>query len=122
MLDSMAEREGFEPPIALRLCLISSQVHSTGLCHLSAFVFNHLQPYLHCVIQPVPVSCGASKLSTAEAVCNVRGGHIASSCSMICGPSVLPQLEEQHQPSQVYLQTYGACNATNGARSRVIPS
>jgi hypothetical protein len=32
----MAEREGFEPPIALRLCLISSQVHSTGLCHLSA--------------------------------------------------------------------------------------
>ncbi len=34
-LDCMAEREGFEPPIALRLCLISSQVHSTGLCHLS---------------------------------------------------------------------------------------
>ena len=33
----MAEREGFEPPIALRLCLISSQVHSTGLYHLSAF-------------------------------------------------------------------------------------
>ena len=31
----LAEREGFEPPIALRLCLISSQVHSTGLCHLS---------------------------------------------------------------------------------------
>jgi hypothetical protein len=31
----VAEREGFEPPIALRLCLISSQVHSTGLCHLS---------------------------------------------------------------------------------------
>ena len=34
----LAEREGFEPPIALRLCLISSQVHSTGLCHLSAFL------------------------------------------------------------------------------------
>jgi hypothetical protein len=33
---SMAEREGFEPPIPLRVCLISSQVHSTGLCHLSA--------------------------------------------------------------------------------------
>jgi hypothetical protein len=33
----LAEREGFEPPIAFRLCLISSQVHSTGLCHLSAF-------------------------------------------------------------------------------------
>ena len=26
----LAEREGFEPPIALRLCLISSQVHSTS--------------------------------------------------------------------------------------------
>ena len=35
--ECMAEREGFEPPIAFRLCLISSQVHSTGLCHLSAF-------------------------------------------------------------------------------------
>jgi hypothetical protein len=34
----VAESEGFEPPIALRLCLISSQVHSTGLCQLSAFV------------------------------------------------------------------------------------
>ena len=34
----MAEREGFEPPIPLRVCLISSQVHSTGLCHLSAFI------------------------------------------------------------------------------------
>ena len=31
----MAERGRFELPIALRLCLISSQVHSTGLCHLS---------------------------------------------------------------------------------------
>ena len=31
----MAEREGFEPPIPSRVCLISSQVHSTGLCHLS---------------------------------------------------------------------------------------
>src|SRR5580698_8481368 len=32
----MAEREGFEPPVAFRLRLISSQVHSTGLCQLSA--------------------------------------------------------------------------------------
>src|SRR5277367_4876226 len=31
----MAERGGVEPPIPLRVCLISSQVHSTGLCHLS---------------------------------------------------------------------------------------
>jgi hypothetical protein len=34
----MAESEGFEPPIALRRCLISSQVHSTGLCQLSVCV------------------------------------------------------------------------------------
>jgi hypothetical protein len=33
--NGMAESEGFEPPIALRRCLISSQVHSTGLCQLS---------------------------------------------------------------------------------------
>ena len=39
----MAESEGFEPPIALRLCLISSQVHSTGLCQLSASVSRSLQ-------------------------------------------------------------------------------
>ena len=35
----MAESEGFEPPIDLRLCLISSQVHSTGLCQLSVPLF-----------------------------------------------------------------------------------
>src|SRR5579864_2275567 len=35
----MAESEGFEPPIDLRLCLISSQVHSTGLCQLSTLLY-----------------------------------------------------------------------------------
>ena len=50
ILNDLAEREGFEPPIALRLCLISSQVHSTGLCHLSALshsntdCFNRMSP------------------------------------------------------------------------------
>jgi hypothetical protein len=34
---NMAEREGFEPPVPVRVRLISSQVHSTGLCHLSVF-------------------------------------------------------------------------------------
>ena len=33
----MAEREGFEPPIPVKVWLISSQLHSTGLCHLSAY-------------------------------------------------------------------------------------
>ena len=31
----MAERGRFELPIPVKVCLISSQVHSTGLCHLS---------------------------------------------------------------------------------------
>ncbi len=31
----VAERGGFEPPIPLRVCRISSAVQSTGLCHLS---------------------------------------------------------------------------------------
>ena len=31
----LAEREGFEPPIPVKVWLISSQLHSTGLCHLS---------------------------------------------------------------------------------------
>ena len=39
MAEGMAESEGFEPPIDLRLCLISSQVHSTGLCQLSALLY-----------------------------------------------------------------------------------
>ena len=43
MPDDLAEREGFEPPIELPLCLISSQVHSTGLCHLSALDRTHLE-------------------------------------------------------------------------------
>ncbi len=41
IINLLAEREGFEPPIPLRVCLISSQVHSTGLCHLSAFVYDN---------------------------------------------------------------------------------
>ena len=42
----VAESEGFEPPIALRLCLISSQVHSTGLCQLSALFTTVYQMFL----------------------------------------------------------------------------
>jgi hypothetical protein len=32
----MAERGRFELPIPVKVWLISSQLHSTGLCHLSA--------------------------------------------------------------------------------------
>ena len=61
----MAEREGFEPPIALRLWLISSQLHSTGLCHLSG-------PEIHLTLPrtitnaPLNKECSSSK-STPQA-------------------------------------------------------
>jgi hypothetical protein len=38
----LAEREGFEPPIPVKVCLISSQVHSTALPSLRVFVFSYL--------------------------------------------------------------------------------
>ena len=38
----LAEREGFEPPIPVKVCLISSQVHSTALPSLRAFIINRL--------------------------------------------------------------------------------
>jgi hypothetical protein len=41
----MAEREGFEPPIPVKVCLISSQVHSTALPSLRFFVFSYLRRY-----------------------------------------------------------------------------
>ncbi len=61
----MAESEGFEPPIGLLLCLISSQVHSTGLCQLSDFISiavervsgneaNHIRIV---EIEPIPHEC-----------------------------------------------------------------
>ena len=37
----MAVREGFEPSLGLTLRLISSQVHSTGLCQLLCYVSNN---------------------------------------------------------------------------------
>src|SRR5476651_2090749 len=59
---NVAESEGFEPPIALRLCLISSQVHSTGLCHLSACYLTHFK-LLTCL--------GVSTLFTPNALVSV---------------------------------------------------
>jgi hypothetical protein len=49
----MAEREGFEPPIPVKVCLISSQVHSTGLCHLSVYIFAYES--LATLVSRVPV-------------------------------------------------------------------
>ncbi len=46
--DLVAEREGFEPPIPVKVWLISSQLHSTGLCHLSARAGWRVTPELDC--------------------------------------------------------------------------
>ncbi len=51
--ENLAEREGFEPPIPVKVCLISSQVHSTALPPLRPFVINELARFdflrfVHC--------------------------------------------------------------------------
>ena len=62
----LAEREGFEPPIPVKVCLISSQVHSTALPSLRVFVFNNLTiPPLSCFVQ-CDRFCGASPAMTVS--------------------------------------------------------
>src|SRR5580698_6752618 len=111
----MAEREGFEPPIALRLCLISSQVHSTGLCHLSALFttsyekklessFCHWQFRWHLRTgksAPLPPAC--------DSRCD---GRIARSSVPSSVPKALQPCANPLRPSPVYLRKYGDCNAT----------
>jgi len=51
--------EGFEPPVPLLVRLISSQVHSTGLCHLPDFYllyFKLLTTILHLIVFAVKTS------------------------------------------------------------------
>src|ERR1035437_6755914 len=96
----MAEREGFEPPIALRLCLISSQVHSTGLCHLSAF--------------------------SLPSVIDTTGRRLPLSSSWRNAPGVqkrIPdgQRQDATSPPLVYRQMCNGCNAGLGRRRRVRP-
>ncbi len=81
----MAEREGFEPPIALRLCLISSQVHSTGLCHLSAVNLRMVRS----TNKPVASHTCAAILSL---VVNHRHGNAAR----------LPEAEESRTENAAY--------------------
>jgi hypothetical protein len=78
--DFVAEREGFEPPIALRLCLISSQVHSTGLCHLSAWVglfpiwrVRRLPSALSAILRAIPSLLGVVCLLQSWMISSARG-------------------------------------------------
>jgi hypothetical protein len=41
---ALAEREGFEPPIRLPVCRISSAVHSTTLPPLQSLIYKAFQP------------------------------------------------------------------------------
>ena len=82
----MAERGRFELPIALRLCLISSQVHSTGLCHLSVFSLLLFLVLTSCVFW---FFCSGSSGARAN----------------------LPQCTKLPRTSLVYRQKHRGCNA-----------
>ena len=111
----MAEREGFEPPIALRLCLISSQVHSTGLCHLSALsetnprkllrlFFCRWQSCWHFVLRKA-LHCSLIAIHTTRRI----------TLRILCRPGtsgVVQPCEDPHRPFTVYWRRYGDCNAT----------
>ena len=75
--EAVAEREGFEPPIALRLCLISSQVHSTGLCHLSALfttIYAPVEKHSQCRLRFRPLA----RRVRAERIHNTSGDLIGT--------------------------------------------
>lgn len=50
---NMAEREGFEPPVGVNPRLISSQVHSAELCHLSGACISRTRRILNSSAQVV---------------------------------------------------------------------
>ena len=101
----MAESEGFEPPIALRLCLISSQVHSTGLCQLSALS--------HCG----SITCSvATKLNAVGSMRNRL-----QSCGKRCWiprqamwTGQLSRWDIASSPRRVYRQRPVGCNVSEG--------
>jgi hypothetical protein len=117
----MAEREGFEPPIPFRVCLISSQVHSTGLCHLSVllsyFFCSHYSIAPFCRL---PVICAGvrSGVSSVSAIhdrrpmprARERDGTTASPFfGASSGPGRFVQIHPW--PSRVYRQKWDRCNA-----------
>ncbi len=90
MTDSkeMAEREGFEPPVPVKVRLISSQVHSTGLCHLSvlsSIAYSTILPPLEAMVRVV-TSVGDFH-STVNCVQSAWLGRTCMSVSMQIHPS-----------------------------------
>ncbi len=74
----MAEREGFEPPIPVKVCLISSQVHSTGLCHLSMFTINNLGGNFSVPLSSRIVKYVANPLETAYVCFEILAARFSS--------------------------------------------
>ena len=96
----MAEREGFEPPIALRLCLISSQVHSTGLCHLSVGCWSRLQDALGpgglrsnmreaaTLREPRPRGCWTASRVRARCNAHLKSTGVSAMMAMLRAPAL----------------------------------
>ena len=85
----MAESEGFEPPIALRLWLISSQLHSTGLCQLSASVSRSLQTALRFIAQSGHYTKRISSEEPGNLPCGFSSNDATPSL-LSCGMSLDP--------------------------------
>jgi hypothetical protein len=79
---NMAEREGFEPPIPVKVCLISSQVHSTGLCHLSVDHHARARTVAECFLidstTPPPHSAAAYRPCFRQNSCGVMRWSVAA--------------------------------------------
>ena len=76
---SLAEREGFEPPIGLHLCRISSAVHSTTLPPLQAieniaYLLEWSIPKWAFATALLPNVFGALLLGDLKSFVNARGG------------------------------------------------
>ena len=95
----MAEREGFEPPVPLRVRLILSQVHSTGLCHLSAlFSINYKLLWPLTDYRASVVILGTCSRSTADAVCEgARCAYLGAIWAVLC-PKSSPPCVNPHRP------------------------
>jgi hypothetical protein len=80
----MAEREGFEPPIGLHLCRISSAVHSTTLPPLQAIentkqIMEWSVPKTAFATALLPNVFGALLFRDLKGLVNARGGVLLHS-------------------------------------------
>src|ERR1700691_5837482 len=69
---NMAKREGFEPPIPVKVCLISSQVHSTALPSLRIFRISRLRLFFIVPLWECAQNCAQNSDAGAESHCAHR--------------------------------------------------